>query len=163
MRRRLTVGGVIAAALGAVIAYLAGGFPGLGTGGSGLRMNSSSNQSIQRPPEEKPVSQPEETPTPDSLDRDAVLQNGVLHVLIEGRQYAVKQAADGTAEYRSVELNQLVDLAKKAPGDEDGIRVRISRRESARATAERRLEDELIEAGLSPESIVWESELLPAR
>lgn len=127
-------------------------------------MGPAPNRSPQQRPEQQPASEPEEIreSRPDSPERDAVLQNGGLQVLIDGRRYAVKQTDNGTSEYRPVELSRLVDLAKQAPGDEDGVRVRIARRESSRATAERRLEDELMEAGLPPESIVWESELLPS-
>ena len=77
----------------------------------------------------------------------------VLHVLIDGWQYSVREKIHGRLEYRPASLDQIVKLAEKMKGDEDGIRVRISRRGTSRATAEMALQDRLSTAGVSQESI----------
>ena len=52
-------------------------------------------------------------------------------------------------------LTKVVALAKAASGDEDGIRVRIYRKPSSRASTENELQDALIDAGITENQTVW--------
>ncbi|HVW01467.1 MAG TPA: hypothetical protein VHB77_14040 [Planctomycetaceae bacterium] len=154
---------VIGAIAGAVISQW---MPNLGGSGFGIgspgnpspsQENAKSDESPRKPDSSNPT-EPEEYPgakplVPDSPD--------VLHVLIDGWQYSVREKVHGRLEYRPASLDQIVHLAEKMKGDEDGIRVRISRRGTARATAEMALQDRLLAAGLSEESIRQEEGFVP--
>jgi hypothetical protein len=74
-------------------------------------------------------------------------------VLIDERSYFLRRVVDGQEEYNRIELPELINLAKSTRGNEDGIRVRIFRRESSRASAENVLHEKLTEAGLPRQSI----------
>ena len=63
--------------------------------------------------------------------------------------------------YVETPLPRVIELAKLAKGDSNGIRVRILRRESARASAEFDLIDGLHKAGVSKDSTIMPADFVP--
>ena len=54
-----------------------------------------------------------------------------------------------------IELPELIRLIEQAPGDADGLRVRVYLKSTARASAEENLKTALKEAGINEASIFW--------
>lgn len=140
---------VLAFALGG---YLGGVFPGLGpgpgfTGGGPGEVTT--ERDLDRPP-------PSSEPAADlvGIVGDA---NRMLLVHVDGRSYSIGEMQDDKSVLRSASLDEIATLAKERPGSTDGIRVRITRTKSSKATAEIALRDELLKAGLKAEEIEWEN------
>ncbi len=149
MMRRLTVGGFILVGLGIVIGSLTG-LPGLGGRG-----NEGSHDPATQDSNPQPVDSQSQ---PQSIDKPAEESADVIDVLIGGQTYFFRPA--GAEKYRPIELSELIRLAKQARGNHDGIRVRIARRKTSRASAEQQLEDELTKAGLPRNSLSWQKDLV---
>ena len=161
--RRLTIGGGVLVCLVAVYGLMSGLFPGLGGSGSGNGTNvlvtgagDSTDVPDARP--SKPADDQREPNTEAAAPSDPA---EVVNVLIDGRTYFLRSLVGGKEEHRRIELPALVDLAKAARGNEDGIRIRISRRESSRASAENLLQEKLTEAGLRKQSIYLQKGFVP--
>jgi hypothetical protein len=157
----LVVGAIAGAVISQWLPNLGGSGFGLGVGSSGSPTAPKANSKTDEHPKTAASSnptEPEEYPGAKPLVPDSP---EVLHVLIDGWQYSVREKIHGRLEYRPASLDQIVKLAEKMKGDEDGIRVRISRRGTSRATAEMALQDRLSTAGLSPESIRQEEGFVP--
>jgi hypothetical protein len=136
-----------------VVAFLIGmysGIPGFG-GGEGAQGNASAAAAATGG---GPVE------TADDLTKTG-LEDNVLTVLIDGHEYAVLTKRDGQEEYRAASVDQVVSLAKIARGDDTGVRVKVLRRESARASAEEQLRGSLVNAGIPAPSIYWPNRFLP--
>lgn len=90
------------------------------------------------------------------------LSGGVLTLLIDEYQlFARVEHGQGT-RYEAISLDKAVQLAQRAAGDANGIRVRILRRETARAAAEEQLQQALRQqASLPDDAIYLASELVP--
>lgn len=73
-----------------------------------------------------------------------------LRVVVKDWNYFVRAGGKDTP----ILLDDLVQRVADVPGDTDGIRLRVYRTESARATAENRLQDALKDAQV-PESAVY--------
>lgn len=158
MKTRTAIGGAIIAAAIVGGAFLGQWLPKFGTGtglgtGSGTGavatpdmgdiVTDASQRAANKPTVEAPQPAPE-------------AESNVLEVRIDGRNYEVSSAAQrGGPQFRRISLEELVALAKKHAGDERGIRVRVSRMGTAKPSAEVQLRDELVNAGLSSESIDW--------
>ena len=93
----------------------------------------------------KPVD-PENGVTPQDV-------SDVVRVLIDDRKFKLKSEISG-AEI-PVDLEKLIELIQQAPGDKDGLRVRIYRTTTARASAEESLKQELTAAGIDETAIFW--------
>lgn len=150
MNIRWVLGGVAALAF-LVGSYFGGVFPGLGPGSgfTGSSEESNSTRSSDRLPA---VFEPE-------ADIAGVVgdANRVLLVHVEGRTYSIGNQQQDKTVLQDASLDQIVELAKQRSGSDDGIRVRIRRSKSSKATAEIALRDELIKAGLKAEEIEWEN------
>lgn len=99
-------------------------------------------------------------PEPKPKQTQLELPIKVLDVLIEERSYLIKSAAQGKDAYRPAEIEEIIGLAKQATGDEDGIRIRVYRKGSARVVPESQLKAALKNAGVSAESIDWKTHLV---
>ena len=156
--RRTTRFGVGILAVGLLIgAYF--GMPGFGPSGG---------SQVQLPSSETSSTTPESTEnrrTTESEDDDEetipVLERNVLQVLIEDRRYRVVTESNGIRGYQPIELTTLIDRAMRVSGNENGIRVRVATKKSARATAEIDLKNKLLEAGLREDEILWQKDLAP--
>lgn len=81
-----------------------------------------------------------------------------LVVRVDDYNYQLADAS-GSA-FRDATLRDILSLAKRTTGDDDGLRVRILRRKSARYTAWARLYAELESAGLPSDSISMPKDLV---
>jgi hypothetical protein len=145
--RKVAAGGIVAAliALGMWLATL---IPGLGLGlGGGLGPGDPSGSKTPAPEQKA-------KPEPQPID-----PSGVVTVKVEADRYLVLQTADGKHTDRPATLNEIVALAKKAPGDKSGMKVRILVGRTPAAPLDR-LKKALLAAGIDPNAIVqrnaWE-------
>ncbi len=141
----------------ALIAFLIGmytGIPGFG-GGEGVQGNVAlSTTATAKPSQQTPPEEPDD-------DTNTGLEDDVLTVLIDGRDYLTLRKTDDKESYLPADLTQIARLAKLARGDGSGVRVKILRRESARTTAEVALRDALLKAGIPEHTIHMPQQLLP--
>jgi len=84
----------------------------------------------------------------------------VLDILIDDRSYLIKASSQSQDRYRPAEIKEVIQLAKRTTGDEDGIRVRVYRKGSARVIPESLLKDELKQAGFAPQMVDWKIHLV---
>jgi len=148
MKKSTKLGGTILA-VGLIIGAMFSFGPGLGTGDDGNDGDTLVSMSETIPP------MPNTEPTEENLR----IPEGVLNILIDDRTYFVeKMDADGK-QFAPVELEELIELSKKSKPNAEGIRINVSRKKKARATAEEQLQQALSEAGLLETSIHW-SEIL---
>lgn len=161
MKRTVRLGGVLVV-LGVLIGWLLPSFRGPGEGGSGQDGGELKNASkvfvtthttdvpaVAEPKTKSPAAT--ELPTSNEPSGTA---DQIIEVRVSDRAYAIRPAGD-TGEFQPIELEQLVERAKAAKGNEDGIRAKIYRDPSARAAAEQRLSDALTAAGVPKDSIQW--------
>ncbi len=112
------------------------------------------------------VDQNNDTATPQEVavlspEDAAAVSSGVLSVLIDERSFLIRITEQPEPRYRSSDLIDLVQLARKTAGDGNGIRVQILRRETARPSAEQDLITALQSAGVSRDSIVMPEQIIP--
>jgi len=144
-RRRLIAGALVAGlvALGIWLSNLIPGL-GLGTGGGGgigTGNTLSPNDSKTKTPEEtRPVQKPAKQPD-------------VVEVRIDGNRFLLKRITDGRVTYDPVQLDEIVQRARKAPGDDHGVKVRIATRAMANLDLEDKLKAALRQAGLKTSEI----------
>ncbi len=139
--RGLKVGGgliVLGVVAGTFLAKLLPEFE----GGDGVLPGAKSQAKVE--------SQTEEVPDREAEKEITLGSDRVLRIAIQNRSYWL----DSDANRNELSLEQVVRLAKEAPGDENGIRVHIRRDETARAKAEEDLQQALLDAGLPPTAVV---------
>ena len=166
MRTKATIGGgiIIAAMIAGAMLSDYFNFRGFGLGdGDGARamlpLNSQQTDDSSSDDERRQVSA--ELPDERAARSGPPLQPGeVLNVVIDGRDYAVRQVIDGEERLHPLSLAEVVELAKAAPGNNEGIKVRVLRRESSRPTAEQALEQALLQSGIESREILQSEELL---
>lgn len=90
-------------------------------------------------------------PDSDSTTPPADVQD-VLRITIKNRSYWIAAGPDSVPE--EIALQRAVELAVATTGDENGVRVRVTRDDTARASAEEELEQALLDANIARESIV---------
>jgi hypothetical protein len=78
----------------------------------------------------------------------------VVRILIDERQYYLRSDNSGDQDV-PIELPKLMRLIEQAPGDNDGLRLRVYLKATARASAEENLKTALKEAGISEASVFW--------
>lgn len=146
--RRLVVGvGVVALAV--LLTSMMNGWFG-GGGGAASRGGVSL-------PALSPSADPAVTPVPPAPTEDVAEMPPaeVLEVAIDEESYFLARPRQTErTEPRSVPLAEIVALAKAAPGDRLGIRVRITRRSTARPTAETALMEALRAEGITPDAVL---------
>ncbi|MBC7817972.1 MAG: hypothetical protein IAG10_13860 [Planctomycetaceae bacterium] len=167
-RKRTVIGGTLALGLVAGI-WLSGKLPhmgsgfGLGSGGDGmLGQPDTSNVSVQTDDgaaKSDSLSAPvEHGPKPNRTDAEPL--DDVLTILVEDRHYAVWKKTRKGNGYFPAEMDELIQLALAAKSNEDGLRVRVLRSESARVTAWQKLQSELVQAGVPADAIVLTKDLV---
>lgn len=103
---------------------------------------------------EPPVqSEPELEPVAAVGAEDAVGSEGAVEVLIDDRDFYLRRGAGEGAEWVKANGDSVVSYAKQAAGDSAGVRVRIFRKPTARASAEETLIEALGVAGLTSAEI----------
>lgn len=154
LSKRNILGAVLIAgiAAGIYLADLFKGLPGMG-GGSGLpslktpdskegESQSKSNDALLTSTT-APESESDATSNPPAPD--------FIKVIIADKSYFLRSESGD----HSAPLKQIISQAKSAPGDEDGIRVRVYRKLSSLPSAEIALRDALIAAGISDKQTDW--------
>lgn len=159
-RRAATAGGIFA-----VIGILIGLMLNLPGGGVGTKQNSNPDSEIENTKvslETDLIAQNNSPTTVDTPDdkptepkADSTTPTNVVHVLIDGRTYSYTTDAKAElAVYKPVELAELVALTEKATGNENGVRIRISRKKAARVSAQETLLEQLTKAGIKKDAVV---------
>jgi len=98
--------------------------------------------------ENTPLTSPNSSPsTPPMVDKPSVVK-----VSVAERTFSLRSEEAGE---RPIELPELIDMVKSAKGNVDGIRLRIYRQPSSRASAENDLQGALDDAGIRAESVEW--------
>lgn len=149
----------------AVLAFLVGGFLGgwlpklkLGTGsGTGFGIGGSGGASSSDDSSRTINDNLELDSQPPEIAADLPDEGLVLHVRIDGRKYYVPgTASEGRKTYQAISLEEVISAARDRPGNDQGIRVRVSRARSSKTTAEIQLRDDLVKAGIAEEAIEWQ-------
>ena len=166
-RKRTVIGGTLAVGLVAGI-WLSGKLPHTG---SGFGLGSGGDSVLGQPDTSGIVAQAEGgadksaekngLPTGDPrLRKDAEPLDDVLTILVDGRHYSVWRKTLKGNGYIPAELDELIPLALNTKRNDEGLRVRILRSESARVTAWQKLQSELVQAGVPADSIVLTKDLV---
>ncbi|MFN8710733.1 MAG: hypothetical protein ACK526_11575 [Planctomyces sp.] len=146
---------------------------GIGAGsGNGVSVSGASDSSGRAVPKEQPKSgvsalddsaaiNTEFTETEFTEEEKNAVGSGLLTVLIDEHDYLIQTAASKTPLFRKQTLPDIIRLAKSCSGDANGIRVRILRRENARASAEEKLKLELVHAGITEDSLHMTEQFVP--
>lgn len=162
-KRKVALGLVVAGAvLGVFLSGRFPGFPGSATTARSLEKAGSKPEAgaVAKAPNAQAASAataPEAAPAPTPKKPSAPPPKKLL-VRVDEYNYQVTDAAE--IAWREANLRDILLLAKRTTGDEDGLRVRILRRRSARYTAWARLYAELESAGLPSDSISMPKELV---
>ncbi len=96
-----------------------------------------------------------------TADEQRIAAAQVLTVLITEHDYMIQMPSDSELIYRPVELDRLVEMAAETQGDSNGIRVRILRRDSARASAEEQLKLDLSRRGIGSDAVHMSEQFVP--
>lgn len=96
-----------------------------------------------------------------TLDEQQALSSDVLSILIDEREYLMEVPGSGGPVFRPTKLSRLLQLASQAKGDSNGIRVRVVRRENARASAENQIKLELSKIGIGEDAIYMPADFIP--
>ncbi len=163
-RKRTILGGTLAIGLIAGIwlsdklPHMGSGF-GLGSGGDGiLGKPDVNNVAVQAGDGSTKSDTEEQGSKPKRTDAEPL--DDVLTILVEDRHYAVWRKTRKGNGYFPAELDELVQLSLSAKPNDEGLRVRILRSESARVTAWQKLQSELVQAGIPAEAIVLTKDLV---
>lgn len=92
-------------------------------------------------------------------EEKAALSGNTLHVLIDDFDYLIRIRKDDE-QWTGIDLDRLLVVAAEAPGDTNGIRVRVQKRVTARASAEEKLRGALAAQGIGSDAVFESSELL---
>lgn len=159
MRKRAFAG--ITIVVGVVIATLLnGGLPGFGTRNGNADEDAPAAEVVastetEAPPESPAPPQLEEAPkAEDPTPKKPDIK--VLDILVDGHDYQISLRGKG---YTTFPLARIIETAKVTSGNEDGIRVRILRRDSARVVAWSLLYEALEDAGINKDAILMPHEL----
>ncbi len=156
--RRATTGALVIVA--ALIATLFMNGPGSGEGdGEGDAEASSSDMVASADPEEAMLIA-SDSPGGLTDDEKIALAGGTLQILVDEFDYFMQVAGQDESAWQPIELARLVEIAQQASGDSNGIRVRIQKRVTARASAEREILRQLNAAGIGADAIFESSELV---
>jgi hypothetical protein len=156
LKKRTIAGGLLV--IGAVLGtFMSGLLPGFGSG-SGVGAQSPGNDSTNTVRDDaSPDPTPVEEPVVSEVETSA--PSAVLEIRIDNHDYFVADDSSVTG-VRKVDLDEAATLARATTGNDDGIRVRILRSQSARLTAWTTLHDSLIKAELSMDSIRMPKDLV---
>lgn len=150
-------------------------FKGVGTGTSSSDPAASVSQqpslATTKPVSTTPLETPSSTPSANTADdklstggltqdEQKALSGKILGVLIDEREYLMEIPSEDKTIFRPTSLERLVELARLADGDTNGIRVRILQRETARPSAEQILRNQLVKVGIGSDAIYLSGEFV---
>lgn len=96
-----------------------------------------------------------------TAEEQRIAAGQVLTVLIAEHDYMIQIPSDSEFIYRPVELDRIVEMAAGTSGDSNGIRVRILRRDNARASAEEQLKLDLSRRGIGSDAVHMSEQFVP--
>jgi len=94
-------------------------------------------------------------------DEKKALSGDVLTVLIDEHSFLMELPGSPDPIFRPIPLERVVELATLSKGDTNGVKVKILRRETSRASAEFQLKSELERKGIRGDSLVMPTEFVP--
>lgn len=95
-------------------------------------------------------------------DERKALSGHVLTVLVDEHNYLIEiPSAEGKPGWLPCELRRVVQLAARASGDSNGMKVRILRRENSRASAEEQLKLDLGREGIHSDAVHMSESFVP--
>ena len=156
---RTASGGVIVIVALLAVLFMQG--PGTGDGESSDPGSSSSDSELLASANANGV-----VPTTDQQpggltdNEQAALSGKTLIVCIDEHDYWMQVSGDGPDTWQPIELARLVEVARQAPGDSNGLRVRIEKRVTSRPSAEQKILLELEKVGIGKDAIFESSELI---
>ena len=142
-RGKMAAGAGVILALGILFGML-GPF-GLGSGSGTPGVESSSETLATTDGSGAAVAAPERRTTDGPADK--------ITVLIDGHDYFQVLNVGGKPVQRAKSLDDLLNEVKLVPGDDDGVRIRILRKDSARASAENALLAALESNGIGTDAV----------
>lgn len=157
-------GGAILIGLALYLLFKGMGPGGIGSSGSGIGPEPEESLITSKgtdTPSEKAIVAPDQIRGGLTDDEKKSLSGDVLTILIDEKNFLLELPGDVDPVYRKTSLPRVIELARLARGDSNGIRVRILRRESARASAEFDLIDGLHKEGVSKDSIIMPADFVP--
>lgn len=140
IKRRFVAGGLVAG-LVALVMWLASLLPGWGLGlgsGAGLGTGKSGDDA------EKSRIEREPPPAREPQDESVVV------IRVEGNRYKLQKRIGGKVEYTPIDVPRIVELAEAAPGDRQGLKVRVDWLGNNEVGTRRRLVEAFRDAGLRP-------------
>jgi hypothetical protein len=162
MKLRNIAGGALVLGVIAGV-WLSQYLPGLGTGngvgigqsgleGTAVSVSGNAGGKLAGPELGEGVPAASTTPT-----GSAIPARRPLLVVIREHQYFLQQG-EGEA---MITLSSLIEAIAEHPGDEDGLKIRIERSDTARVTAELSLTEALEKAGIAKSAVFWTDRVEP--
>jgi hypothetical protein len=115
---------------------------GLGKGGNAVSISSGDGESVPVAVENSP---------------STVHAGHTVRIVIRDRSYFLRTGQEETP----VSLEQILDAVRSAPGDDDGVKLRVYRAESSRPTAELQLQETLQKADVPESATYWSPDAMP--
>jgi hypothetical protein len=158
MVRRATTGALIVIA--ALVATLFMNGPGAGTGDDDGDAEVSSEELVASAHPEDAMLKASENPGGLTDSEQVALSGGTLQILIDEFDYFMQVPGQEQTTWEPIELSRLTKVAQQASGDSNGIRIRIQKRVTARASAEREILQQLNAVGIGADAVFESSELV---
>ena len=160
---RTVTGGVIIVVVLFALRFMQG--PGTGTGDGDISADfisaDRSSQFATAVPTDRMVLSSADTQADGLTETEqTAVQENTLVILIDEYDYLMRVPGNNVESWNEIDLQRLLKLAQQIRGDSNGIRVRIHKRSTARASAEQRIIDQLHSVGIGPDAIFESSELI---
>ncbi|MCH2201413.1 MAG: hypothetical protein MK102_05565 [Fuerstiella sp.] len=160
---RAASGGVVIIAAVLALLFIQGPGAGTGDGGSPAESTSTDRSELAASAEsEDTVVKSDQRAKSGGLTESerAAVEENTLVILIDEHDYLMHVPGDKAAPWHSIDLPRLTQVAQHADGDSNGIRVRIQKRSTSRASAEKRILVELKSIGIGPDAVFESPELV---
>jgi hypothetical protein len=153
LRKRNILVAALVAGIGLGVYF--GSWKGFGWGGgAGSEIGGGDGETHVSVGSEKLIKNPSTRTAVQNQDDASIPVPDVVRVLIDDREFLLRSANDDSRDAK-ISLPKLIQLIEQAPGDADGLRVRIYRKTTARASAEESLKDKLTAAGIEDAAVFW--------
>lgn len=139
------------------------GLTGSGSGESGGKtmVTTTGDAEVVSTATEKSIAAPDTVQGGLTDDERKALSGDILTVLIDERSFLIELPSRSEPVFRPASLERIVELAALARGDTNGIKIRILRRQTSRASSEQELMLELKHIGIRRDAIIMPEEFVP--